>query len=313
MVSVIIPIFNSSNFLRDSIQSILDQSYPDLELILIDDGSTDNSTEIIRSFTDPRIKFISLGENMGIFYALNMGLEISRGNFIIRMDADDISFPDRIQRQVQFMKNNPKVGVSGSLAEYFDGTPFNKAVRNDYLKPSLLLDCPFVHPTIIIRKEILELNNLRFSGFLEDYELWIKLSAKTDFGLLPEVLLKYRRSENQFTARNFDKRTIEANKLRIDFAETWLKRVLTDQERLVVSQGISSENQQSLALVESLCNELLETDPWGSKKASNEVVKKLFFRNFYRAPKKLKDDFTLFNCRFLSFREKINLAWKTSL
>ncbi|OOG68173.1 glycosyltransferase family 2 protein [Algoriphagus sp. A40] len=311
LVSVLVPVFNAESYLLDSLQSILKQTFDDFELILVDDASTDNSSSVLKSIFDSRIRFIQHTENKGIGEALNSGLALAKGKYVLRMDADDIAYPNRIARQVEFMERYPQIGISGTLAEYFDGTPFNKIVKNECLRPSLLLDCPFAHPTVIIRKEILDKSRLRFSGYLEDYELWIKLSALTDFALLPEVLLKYRRSENQFTAQNFEKRANEANKLRINFAEYWLKRSLNPIERSIVSSGMPEAIQPDLNQVGIFCKELLNSAAWSDKAATLEVVKKLFFRNFYRSPKKLRSKFQILKNDFLSIKEKLNLLKKS--
>ena len=313
LVSVLIPIYNAQEFLAESVQSILNQAFQDFELILVDDASTDNSFSILQTISDSRVKIIHHNINKGIGEALNTALASAKGKYLLRMDADDIAYSNRIKCQVEFMEENPKIGVSGTLAEYFDGTPFNQTVQNEYLKPSLLLDCPFAHPTVIIRKEIMDNSGLQFSGYLEDYELWIKLSQLTDFGLLPEVLLKYRRSENQFTSQNFEKRQNEANKLRITFAEKWLKRKLTISERQIVSIGIDPDNQPGLKSVEIFCNELLQKEPWSQEEAVLEVIKKLFLRNFYRAPKEQKGVSNLITLSFFSMKERINLIKKASL
>lgn len=312
LVSVLIPIYNAQEFLVESVQSVLNQTFQDFELILVDDASTDNSFSILQTISDSRLKIIHHNINMGIGGALNSALASAKGKYLLRMDADDIAFPNRIALQVEFMENHPEIGISGTLVEYFDGTPFNRIVQNDYLKPSLLLDCPFAHPSVIIRKEIMDKNGLQFSGYLEDYELWIKLSQLTEFGLLPEVLLKYRKSENQFTSQNFEKRQDEANRLRISFAEKWLKRILSPTERLIVSVGIDPNNQPDLKSVEIFCNELLQKDPWSQEEAVFEVIKKLFLRNFYRAPKEQKDVSDLMNISFFSIRERFNLIKKAS-
>ncbi|PZV76706.1 glycosyl transferase family 2 [Algoriphagus aquaeductus] len=311
LVSILVPVFNAEMFVKDSIQSILTQSFKNFELILVDDASSDHSASILKSVSDPRILFFQHETNRGIGEALNSGLAMAKGKYVLRMDADDIAYTDRIARQVDFMENNPHIGVSGTLAEFFDRTPFNKAVKNEFLKPSLLLDCPFVHPTVIIRKDVLDHSGLQFSGYLEDYQLWIKLSEKTEFGLLPEVLLKYRRSESQFTAQNFEKRISEANLLRISFAEIWLRRSLSCFEKRIVSLGISEEMQPDLKMVEMFCKELLASDPWSDKEATLEVVKKLFFRNFYRSPKILKSKLQILNNDLLSIRERLNLLKKS--
>lgn len=311
LVSVLIPVYNASKFIKESISSILNQSYQDLEVILVDDCSLDNSVELIKSFSDDRIRLIELKENKGIGGALNAGLKIASGRYILRMDADDIALPDRVYRQVNFMESHPEIGVSGALAEFFDGTSFNSVVAQEQLKPNLLINCIFVHPTVIIRKSILDINGIEFRGYLEDYELWIQLSSLTEFGLLPEVVLQYRRSDKQFTALNLEKRKREANLLRIMFAEKWLRRKLSPNEIEIVSFTEGIKSKFNFAEVVTLCEELIATNPWGSKSATIHSVKTLFFRNFHRNNISNKEFFKILKCSFLGLREKNNLLIKS--
>lgn len=311
LVSVLIPVYNASKFIEESINSILYQSYQDLEVILVDDCSLDNSVELIKSFSDDRIRLIELKENKGIGGALNAGLKISSGKYILRMDADDIALPDRVSKQVKFMENHPDIGVSGALAEYFDGTSFNSSVAQDQLKPRLLINCVFAHPTVIIRKSLLDNHGIEFRGYLEDYELWVRLSFLTEFGLLPEVVLQYRRSEQQFTALNLEKRKREANLLRIMFAEKWLGRCLSPAEIEIVSFTEVINSNSDFSEVVALCEELIATNPWGSKSAALHSVKTLFFRNFYRNKITKRESLKILNCSFLGLREKNDLLVKS--
>jgi len=310
LVSVLIPVYNASLDLEEAIRSILKQSYLNLEVILVDDCSTDNSLELIKRFKDDRILLIELDENRGIGGALNAGLAMATGKYILRMDADDIALPERIAKQVAFMESHPEIGVSGALAEYFDGTPFNSAVAQEQLKPNLLIDCVFAHPTVIIKKQLLDKHEIQFTGYLEDYELWVRLSSLTEFGLLPEVVLYYRRSEQQFTATNLEQRTSEANKIRAKFAEKWLGRSLSPIELEVVSSGDLITKPEISAAVD-LCEELMATNPWASKTAAIHTVKKLFLRNFYRTKITAIDSLQIINCSFLGLREKKDLLIKT--
>ncbi|MDN3204698.1 glycosyltransferase family 2 protein [Algoriphagus sediminis] len=310
LVSVLMPVFNAETCVKESVQSVLNQTLQDFELIVVDDASTDNSLKSLSSFTDSRIKILSLQENLGIAGALNTGFAEASGKYILRMDADDVALPMRFERQVEYMETNPNIGLSGTLVEYFDGTLFNSPVENAYLKPSLLLDCPFAHPSVIIRKEVMDKYGLVFSGYLEDYQLWMNLSRITDFGLLPEVLLKYRQSENQFTAQNFEKRRKEANKLRVQFAGFWLKRELTEEEKSIVSVGPSGQNQ-NLQEVGDLCMEFLRKDPWDCDNEVRRVVKKLFLRNFYRSSKDIRTSIQILKNGFLTVKERLDLIKKS--
>ena len=114
LVSVIMPVYNGALYLREAIDSILSQTHTNLELIIINDGSNDNSEEIILSYEDNRIRYIINEKNSGICVTLNKGLDIAKGKYIARMDCDDISCPERLQMQIEYMEQNPSIGVLGS-------------------------------------------------------------------------------------------------------------------------------------------------------------------------------------------------------
>jgi len=121
-VSVLMPVFNGEQFLRPAMNSILNQTFTDFEFIIVDDGSTDHSREILNSYTDSRVRLICNESNIGLTDSLNRGLEAASGNYIARMDQDDISLPERLAKQVAFMDSHPEVGVCGTWAKDIDQT-----------------------------------------------------------------------------------------------------------------------------------------------------------------------------------------------
>ena len=121
VVSVILPVFNGEKFLTESINSILNQSFKKFELIVINDGSTDNSYEYIKKFKDTRLSVINNDKNIGLSNSLNKGILVAKGKYIARMDQDDISLPDRLKKQVAFMDDNPGIGVCGTWLQTFGG------------------------------------------------------------------------------------------------------------------------------------------------------------------------------------------------
>jgi len=203
MISIILPVYNSERYLRESIQSILDQTYTDFEFIIINDGSTDHSESIILSFNDDRIRYFSNEMNKGLIFTLNKGVELSKRKYIARMDSDDIAYPKRLELQLNFLENNLEYGVCGSLVKLIneDGKGseiLNLPINDDEIKSYLYFSCPINHPSVLIRTSLLR-NNLYSEDYktAEDYELWIRLSSITKFYNLPNVLLNYRvHSEN---------------------------------------------------------------------------------------------------------------------
>ena len=203
-VSVLMPLYNASQYLREAIESILQQTFQHFEFVIINDGSTDNSEQIILQYSDPRIRYFHNEENKGLVYTLNKGLELCQGAYIARMDADDISHPDRLKKQVDFMIQNPKVGVLGSWMKTIPrGKIHKKPCSNEEIKASMFFNNPFAHPTVMLRKSVIE-NHRYDHNFLhiEDYEFWIRLASKMEMANLPEVLLEYRIHDLQISMEN---------------------------------------------------------------------------------------------------------------
>jgi glycosyltransferase involved in cell wall biosynthesis len=199
-ISVILPVYNGSLFLREAIDSILAQTYANFELIIFNDGSKDNSASIVKSYSDTRIRFYQQ-ENQGLAVTLNNCISVSNGKYIARQDQDDISLPDRLVKQVEFLENNHGYGMVGTWAEIWEGeTPsarFHKHSANNLeLKFDLLFNNPFVHSSMMVRKSVFD----EIGGYAtdqerqppEDYELWSRIARKFKVANLPETLHIYR-------------------------------------------------------------------------------------------------------------------------
>jgi glycosyltransferase involved in cell wall biosynthesis len=217
-VSVIMPIYNSADYVEQAIRSILDQTLEDFELILIDDGSTDETSEIIKKFHDPRIVMIHHDRNEGIVSSLNDGLRLARGEFIARMDADDISLPDRLSKQRAYLLLHPEYGVCGTSLQLI-GTQqiLHMPVDPEELKCQLLYHTCLFHPTVMVRRRVLEQHNIWYDSsypYAQDYALWVKLSHVTKLSNLQEVLLYYRTHNQQITFVHGKHQLEMANRIR---------------------------------------------------------------------------------------------------
>ena len=204
LVTVLMPVYNGEKYLKETIESILIQTFRDFEFLIIDDGSTDQTEEIISSFIDERIHFVKNNENLKIISTLNKGISLAKGKYIARMDADDICSLNRLEKQVEFLNKNHSVGLVGSDYESFG--KINKSIHYpssyEELKFSALFYNPFCHPSVMIRKEIIVNNNLSYNpDFLhvEDYKLWTEFLIHTDCQNLSEVLISYRTHPNQIS------------------------------------------------------------------------------------------------------------------
>lgn len=209
-ISVIIPVFNAAPFLQESIESILNQTFSDFELIILNDKSTDESLEIIKKnqSKDNRVIIIDKEQNVGPANLRNEGINAARGTFIALMDADDIALPTRFEKQIAILKNNPEIGVCGTGFTFF-GSKKNKTINHsndhDAIKVSFLHSCNIGNPTVMFKKEVL--GDLKFDNDYvpaEDYDLWSRLLAKTHFYNIPESLLNYRQHDNNISKTKID-------------------------------------------------------------------------------------------------------------
>jgi glycosyltransferase involved in cell wall biosynthesis len=201
LCSVVMSVYNGEVYLKEAIDSILQQSYDNFEFIIIDDASSDGSLEIILSYKDSRIVLIQNEKNLFLAASLNKGIRIAKGKYIVRMDADDISMKDRLLKQVSFMESNPQVGISGTCSEIIGhGSGFGNYSQDDQtIKFKLLHECHLLHPTLILRKELIFENNLFYNEEYrknQDYELFVRAIDITEFANLPDRLIKYRQTED---------------------------------------------------------------------------------------------------------------------
>lgn len=222
LVSIVMAAFNEENYLHESINSILEQTYHNFEFIIINDGSTDNSEEIILSFKDPRIIYIKNDSNLKLIESLNKGLKIAKGKYIARMDADDISYTDRLEKQVAFMENNPETGISGAQLSIFgdtNGTMTFPLVHED-IQLYLLITSSFGNNIVIFRRNIMEQNGFLFpKGYLhsEDYKCWTRWIMNTTAANMDDVLVKYRSHSSSVSIRHRSLQRETRNRIRAEY------------------------------------------------------------------------------------------------
>jgi glycosyltransferase involved in cell wall biosynthesis len=209
-VSVLMPVYNGEKHLREAIQSILNQSFSDFELLIINDASTDASEQIILSFDDPRIRYDAHATNLGLPATLNKGIEMCKEKYIFRMDQDDQSLPERLQTQIDFMEQNPEIALCGSWIKVFglgNEEVWHYPTKHPYIQCAMLFRCPFAHPSLVLRKDVFIRQNLRYDPsfrYAEDYDLWVRIADQVRMANIPKVLLHYRLHETQMskTAHN---------------------------------------------------------------------------------------------------------------
>ncbi|HSJ68094.1 MAG TPA: glycosyltransferase family 2 protein [Anditalea sp.] len=211
LVTVLMPAYNVGKFLRESIDSILSQTYPDFNFLIINDGSTDNTEDIILSYDDPRINYIKNEKNIGYIASLNKGIDLISSKYIVRMDSDDIALSHRLEKQVEFMESRPDVAVCGSgKINFYSGkkgteTSVYTITNEKHLLFSSIFNTSIPHPSAILRNDILQKNGLRYDKdyyYAEDKAMWLDMSQYGALSNIEEPLVKYRIHLNQVSIKH---------------------------------------------------------------------------------------------------------------
>ncbi|MBC7429403.1 MAG: glycosyltransferase [Bacteriovorax sp.] len=214
LVSFVIPSYNSGKFLRQTLESCLNQTYPNLEILVINDGSTDNTDEILEEYKNIKnLHHIKNEKNEGIIYTLNRGMKLARGEFIARMDGDDICLPDRVQAQVDFLRSHPDIDVLGTDIMIIDqdnkrmGKPREVLASEAEVEWSMISSCPVFHPTVMLRKNLLTQEPFSEAAYFvsdkiaEDLGLWGRvLLAGKKIAVLNKPFLLYRKHGGSLTS-----------------------------------------------------------------------------------------------------------------
>ncbi|MBA2611421.1 MAG: glycosyltransferase family 2 protein [Bacteroidetes bacterium] len=286
VVSVVMSVFNGAKYLHEAIESILSQTYTDLEFIIINDGSTDNSEEIIKSFKDERIIYIPNKTNIGLIDSLNNGLKTARGKYIARMDADDISVNNRIELQLKEFNENPAAIVVGSDYYLLSGSRL-KHIKNrsnsDYQKAVLFFSPCFCHPTVMMKNIFREKNIFYNKEYVhaEDYKLWTELSLYGDFLSVKEPLLKYRSHVSQISSNNKQAQLEVSKRIRVEFCNK-LKFTLSDEQLATLNIIGNNTFITSLEVLTDIENCLLHLKEQNVQyKIFGESAFKIFLHKFW--------------------------------
>lgn len=231
------PVYNGEKYLHEALDSILGQTYTDFELIIINDGSSDKTEKIILEYTkrDARIKYIQNEVNLGLVPTLNKGLGIARGDYIARMDADDICHPERLQKQIDFMKKNPNIMICGTSYKSI-GAKNNTHIlpeKHEEIKVGQLFGPCICHPSVFIRSSFLKKADLRYypdTFPAEDYKLWVLAAKVGQLHNLQEVLLYYREHAAQISTENKHWQKEQTDKIRLEMLD-WLYPGFSNEEK----------------------------------------------------------------------------------
>jgi len=206
-ISVLMPVYNSEKYVAEAIESILNQTFQDFEFLIIDDGSTDKTGKIAKSYKDRRIKYFKNYSNLGVIKALNHGIRLSAGKYIARMDADDISLPNRLKIQYEYMENHRDIFVCGSLIKVFGDIKkyiWDTPGENEVIKARMIFESSLAHSSTILRTSLFKEYGFKYDRLykhVEDYWLWVKVSEKFKLANISRVLLHYRVHKDQIGQR----------------------------------------------------------------------------------------------------------------
>lgn len=284
-VSVLMPVYNCEAYIRESVESILSQTFTNFEFLIIDDYSQDGTYEYLQTLTDPRIKLIRKPANSGYAKSLNMGLDMARGEYIARMDGDDIALPERFAKQVTFMDQHLGVVVAGTCYKVL-GTDavVQMPLSFEAAKMVALMQVPVAHPTVFMRRSVLVKNQLRYDEKLEpteDYDLWTRVMENGRIENLPDVLLLYRRHSEQESITKLN-RLIEAA---VSIRERQLSKLLNFADKpydvlfaiAVLTKQAIPVSAGSLKLLRQLLTDMYESN--SSTKVYDEHLLYQYLRN----------------------------------
>ena len=283
-VSLVVPVHDGARFLDEAVASVLGQTYGDLELVVVDDGSTDATPGVLRHWArrDPRVHVVTLPRSGGIAAALNAGVAHSRGELLARLDADDRAAPDRIRRQVEAFRTRPRLGLLGSGARYIDRrgrvVGSESVATGDGLAQALRVGNPVLHPSVMMRRAAYE----SAGGYrsqtepAEDLDLWLRIAEHFEVDNLAEPLIDYRVHDAQSTLRDPARQALAATAVhwaadvRATGAPDPLDGVERVDEDLLRSHGVSharlaTERVTALAWAAELC----ETTGYGQLARAN--------------------------------------------
>lgn len=260
LVSVIMPVYNTAGYLERSIYSILNQTYSNLEFIIIDDGSTDGSLKLIEQIDDKRIKIIQNRHNVGNYVCRNQGMRVANGKYIAVMDSDDIAMPHRLEAQVQKMESDEKVIAVGTQF-YSDYGLSNKPRSSEVIKVSLLGNNCMLHPSLMIRKDVISgIGGYDESyTFSSDYDLACNLALRGEIVNMPDILMKYSFRKDQISILNHSEQAVFANQIRLKYLSN-IGFILAEIEGVVFTKAMNNQqlSASERSIYESTVNKLMD-------------------------------------------------------
>ena len=230
------PVYNAEKYLRQAIESILKQTFEDFEFLIINDGSTDDSVKIIKEYDDSRIRLVHNEKNMGLPYTRERGLKLAEGEYIALMDADDISYANRLEEEVNYLDNNRDVMIVASIKDDLIGENIRKSKpsksfkninkENEEIKVKLMFSNVIMNPTAMIRKQFIIENNITYNKkcfVAQDYDFWVECTKYGLIHIIESSLLAYRFGHENITKRSSENKKKEREKLISNIREKAIK------------------------------------------------------------------------------------------
>lgn len=244
-ISVVMSVYNGEKYLQEAVDSILKQTFIDFEFIIINDGSTDKTREILELYSDPRIRLFHQ-DNIGLTISLNRGLKLAKGEYIARMDADDISLPLRFWNQVAFLDKNKNVGIVGGNCIIINSKGEETGFYRVPLKPLQIywasnIANPFVHPSVMIRNSLLKQNAIQYDerfSTTQDYELWVRFLKISTGANIKEFLVKYRQTSNNTSSKYRATQLFNHDKISFGVIQERFSGLEITQEQISLMRGL---------------------------------------------------------------------------
>jgi len=288
-ITVLMPVYNGEKYIGEAIESILNQTFANYEFVIIDDCSTDKSKKNIQTYHDPRINFISNNENLGLINTLNIGLALAQGEYIARMDQDDISLPQRLEKQLAFLDNHPEIGVCGTGFKTINQKGASTAVTQFPNQSSLLnwqlhFFCPLVHPTVMMKTSLVKKvgGYNKNATYYEDYDLWVRLCSITQLTNLDDILFCLRKHKENTSQTHLSEQTNNSIKICWELiSKTLNKDVSVDIVRQLYLNDYADVNAaiQISNLIRKLYDSFINRNKLTSQEIiliRNDVARRLF-------------------------------------
>lgn len=287
LVSVIMAAFaTNQEYFQESVESILNQSYENFEFLLVDDGLTEQNREYLKLLNDQRLKVLENESNIGQSRSVNRALEKAHGKYVVRMDADDIAVPTRLEDQVSFMEEHSELIAAGAQVQYLGGSKIRpRKLTENEIRTWLLFKNVLIHPTMILRRDLLDKNGIKYDPdllYAQDYMLWVDLCESGNVALQEKIVLLYRIHENQITNTKKQAQTHFANYARLKYLTRYRSNV-TYSESELIGEIANASLTAHWSRYDDVINLLLDAEVARCQNINYQIIKKIMYLNIVKS------------------------------